>query len=275
MTFKDFAAKRVAGVPVLYLTGAAVIILGIVAWKMKPAPTGDSKTATDSGSTDGGSDAGVYDGLATQGTVTVVQQPTNPADVTPTVETNDTWVDKGARWLIANDKAPGTVAISALTKYVNGQDRTYDENQLVEAVIKQFGPPPEGVAEGGGVGPKPAQKQFTEFPGVHKITGNSDNSFALLSRLYYGVGTNVGGRIDLLQAANTNLGDDGPWPIGTPVKIPAYHAPVYYTVPTNGMTRAQVAAKNGITVAQLNTLNNGPNYNNVQTFPKGRKLRVA
>jgi hypothetical protein len=141
--------------------------------------------------------------------VTVVQQPSADADTTPTKPIdNEDWARKGAEWLTATHGVSGSAAIAALTKYISGTDRTFDEQTLVDMVIKEKGQPPNSIAEGGSVSAAPAKKQFSNFPGKHVIKGGSDNGFPQLATLYYG--SAVDDRIDLLQAANPSLGTSGP-----------------------------------------------------------------
>lgn len=273
MAFADLARKKVAGVPVIYLAAGAVAILAVVAWKLKPSATAPADTPVDSGGDPNAVDESAYDGLATQGTVTVVQQP-NQTVADPVVQTNSTWVRDGAAWLVSTKKADGTTAYAALTKYVGGQDRSYDENVLVNAVIEHQGAPPEDIAEGGTAGSKPAQKQG-EPPTVHTITGSSDDTWPELAQLYYNNGS--GENQDLIQFANPNLGSSpGPFSIGTKVTIPAYHAPRTYKVPKGPVTWAVVASRNGISETQLKNLNNGTAaWRNAPTLGTGQVVRVA
>lgn len=270
--FSELAHKKVAGIPVIYLAGGFVVILAIVAYKMKPSTSsaGDGTADSDSGDASGAAPTpNPYDSIDPDGTgtVTVVQGgPSTTPD--PVVQTNGTWVTDGTKWLVAEKGIAGTAASTALNKYVNGQDRTFQENQWVDDVIAKFGDAPDGKADGGTVGAKPASKQFAVPPGVHTIVGGSDNGFTGLAALYYN--STAKDRIDLLQAANTKLYLGGPWPVGTKVNIPAYHAPVYYTTTASNMTPSSVASKNGITVDQLSVLNDGTK----KTYPKGTKLRV-
>jgi hypothetical protein len=273
MTFSEFANKKVLGVPVLYLAGAAVVILAIVAYRMdsKESP---SEEQTPEGPPDAGSEGSTddfYDALATQGTVTVVQG-ANQTSPDPVVKTNETWIREGAEWLVAQNMATGSQALQALTKYINGVDRSYQEQQWVDAVFKEKGAPPDGVSEGGNVGSKPAVKQAGTLPGIHTITGNSDNGYSQLAQLYYG--SSDADRQDLLQAANTNLGLSGPWPIGTKVNIPAYK-PIR-TVTVNGrINKSTFAGQNGLSRAQLDALNNGPKWDALgPNIVAGTKVRV-
>ncbi len=272
-SFSEIANKKVAGIPVLYLAGGFVIVLAIVAWKMKPSvspeePTGDESTTPGNVPTDPGDVD--YSGLATQGTVTVVQQ--QPAQTEPdiVVKTNQDWVREGAEWATANNKATGSVAYAALNKYVNGQDRSYTEQAVIDDVLKVKGQPPDAIAEGGNVGSKPVQKIPT-LPGYHVVSGSSDNGYDKLAILYYGKSDQS--NYDLIQAANVaTLGRSGPFPIGTRVMVPKYRNPIYYNTPKD-MTIEEIAAKNGIGWQAFRA------YNQDDKTPwvikKGRKVRVG
>ena len=278
MDVKGFLQKKFAGIPVLYLLGVAVGIFAFVAWKLKPADTSsDSLGAPGTG--DAGADVtgvttgdlagSVYDGLKTAGTVVVAPSSDTIGDTTPTIKTNATWLNDGVQWLVAQDKATGSVANAALSKYLQGQDRSYNEQELVDLWYKQGGPPPDGVEPAGTIGSKPAQKQFEQPPGVHTVKGTNDNDYTDMLNLYYG-GRKDQESYDLLQAANEKLGLSGPWGVGTKINIPVWHPPKYYVTPSD-MTTAQVASKNGITAYQINALNN----TSKNTWPKGSKVRVA
>lgn len=271
-SFSEIARKKVAGIPVIYLAGGFVAILAIVAWKMKPV-TPASDIAPDGAGDPNAIDESAYEGLATQGTVTVVQQP-NQTTPDETVKTNSTWLRDGAAWLVSEKKASGTEAYSALSKYVNGQDRSFAEDALINAVISHQGAPPEDIAEGGSVSAKPAQKQG-EPPTVHTITGSSDDTWAEIAQLYYGNGSPESA--DLLQFANPNLGSSaGPFAIGTKITVPVYHSPKYYVVPKGPVSWASVAGKNGISETQLRNLNNGTAaWRNAATLATGQKVRVG
>lgn len=279
MNFKEFAGKKVFGIPVLYLIGAAVIIFAVIAFKMKPSKDAAEETPPDAGGPDETA-KDPYDAFETNGTVVVQPAPATPDPnlANASIETNQAWLSKGVQFLVSEKNVTGTVASTALTKYLNGQDRSYAEEEYVNVVIKELGPPPDGVDTGGSVSSKPATKQFTSFPGVHKIVGGSDNNYAALAALYYN--STAQDRIDLLQAANVDLGRNGPWAEGTQVKIPAYIAPKYYVTSSNKTKRetaSQVAAKNGITLTQLAYLNNPPNeaYAPNYAFNPSQRVRVA
>lgn len=270
--FSEIARKKVLGVPAIYLAGAFVVILAVVAYKMKSTTTPDATTdSTDTSGTGAAPTANPYDSLNPDGNGTVVVQQLGPnanTDTEPVVKTNSDWVNEGAVWLGKNKSVAGTQAIAALNKYVNGQDRTYDEEQWVNAWIAQDGPPPDGVAEGGNVGNKPAVRQLSSLPGYHTVMGNTDDSYGELATIYYGHSDQQ--VYDLLQAANDGkVPPSGPFAVGTKVYIPAYTAPQYYTLPQQ-MTEAQLAAKNGLTVGQLRALNNVSRA----VWAKGSRARV-
>lgn len=277
MTFNDFAAKKVAGVPVLYLLGGGVVILAIVAWKMKPSADSakaDEVPADASGAVEDGSDP--YDQFETKGTVIVSPNPVPNPDqelANQSIQSNEEWLTKGVQFLISKNKATGTMAETALSKYLNGQDRSYNENELVDSVIAEFGRPPDGTGGTGNVGAKPAAAQFTGS-GSHKVMGTTDNTASALAALYYG--SSAQDRIDLIEAANVGRGA-GPWAVGTQVTVPAYREPVYYTTPGSGyLSAANLAAKQGVSLDVLALLNNpkGGAYARDYLFAPKSRVRI-
>lgn len=276
MNFSELIRKRIAGVPVIYIAAAAVIILAIVAWRMKPNTDITDTGADVVGDPSAGSDLPTegddpYTGLATQGTVTVVQQ---PAQTAPVVEkTNETWVKDGAEWIVAHPTADltasGTSAVSALNRFLQGEDLSYEEGRIVNAVIREKGQPPEGTGSVGKISDAPGQKQFTNFPGNHTVKGPNDNTPAKLSTLYYG--TADAAHLNRLIAANTQLGPaTGSYSVGTRVNIPVYYNPRYFTITKSTTYPSQVAAKNGITYQQVTALNPGV----TAPYKVGSKVRV-
>jgi hypothetical protein len=273
---KELLAKKVFGIPMLYIVGVGVGVFAFIAWKLKPAATPADTVGTESsdnagedlsGVTNGDLSGSVYDGLKTAGTVVVAPNPDGVDTPNTVVKTNATWVNDGVAWLIAQDKATGTAAISALTKYVNAQDRSYDEEYLVNLWLKQGGPPPDGIDPGGTVGTKPAQRQGNP-PLVHTVKGAADNSYGDLATLYYG--HNEQATFDLVQSANPALGLNGPFSVGTKVSVPAYHVAKRITL-TKDMSQAQIRAANGLSAYQFEALNNTTR----QQFKKGESIRVS
>ena len=136
--------KKLFGVPVVYLAVGFVIILALVAWRLKPAKT-PADTTTDATATAEDLNPAVPTG-------TVYAQNPQTGDE-PIVETNDTWMRKGLAFLIAKGENPGTVQL-ALQHYLAGNDLTYDEGRIRDAVVAEYGLPPD-INDIGGTGSKP------------------------------------------------------------------------------------------------------------------------
>lgn len=271
MNFRELASKKVAGIPVLYLAGGFVVILAIVAYRMK-ATTIDNSTETseDAGAEAGTSDAAAdYSGLATSGTVTVVQSAQN--DVQEATYTNSDWEEDSVAYLISEKSVPGVDAQVAVNKYLSGEDLTYEQKQWIDACIAKFKSPPDGTAGIGTIGTQPGQKQFSNFPGVHTVKNSNDNSPSKLAALYYGSGSIENAR--LIAGANSALGAPGvTYAAGTQVKIPLFHSPVWYKVTGVGdLTAAKVGAKNGVSEATIRVLNTG----HPEPYVKGMSVRIA
>jgi hypothetical protein len=161
MDFKTIAAKKVGGIPVLYVGAAAVTVLAIVAWKMKSTVAADAPASeeTPAGETDEGADPGSLVGSFTGngyevvsesgGTVTVA--PTSPPDeggageATPSApETNDEWEQAAIKLLIGRG-VPGGQAQIAMAKYIDGIALSTEEANWRDAAIAALGAPPERV----------------------------------------------------------------------------------------------------------------------------------
>lgn len=277
MNFSEFASKKVLGVPVLYLIGGAVAILVIVAWKMKPSkPDAVDETPADAADV-GGETADPYDDFETKGTVivspTAVPNP-DPSLANQSITTNQEWVMKGTAFLLAHNKASGTEASGALNKYLNGQDRSYEEEILVNLVIGELGLPPDGADQGGTAGPKPIAKQFTGS-GTHTVQGTADNTASALASVYYN--SNAQDRVDLIEAANVGKGG-GPWATGAKITVPEYTVPKFYITPASGYLSAKnLAAKQGVSLDKLALLNNpaGGIYNPEYRFGPNSRVRIA
>lgn len=277
MNFKELAQKKLFGIPVLYLAAGGVIILAVIAWRMKATPTEETAGVAPEDSIDGIEGVAVsptnpYAGYNTSGTVVVA--PTTPEAEEPVQLDNDAWVKQGAEWATNAKKASGTVAYTTLTKYVSGEDMSYEEGELVNAVIAEKGQPPEPIGKVGAISDQPARKQFSGSNGTHVVKGTNDNTAAKLATLYYG-------NSDSLRIAqyNTSLGTaTTTYPVGTKVTIPSYVTPYYYTV--NGKARRgqtkndqwfqTIGAIHGASAAMISAIN--PNLS--EPIKVGTKVRI-
>ncbi len=276
MDFKSLAAKKVLGIPVLYLAAAAVVVFLVWAWQMKgytsEEVTGDENT-TPENVPESEDDIGAadYQGLTPTGTVTVVQPAAEPTEAIK--QTNDDWLRAAVTFLIEERLSTPGEAQVAINNYLEGNDLTYEQGQLRDAAIKKLGVPPERISVLGSVGNKteaPAQRQFSAFPGKHTVKGPNDNSAAKLAALYYGSGDAT--RAAKIAATNHVYGTGASYNVGTVLSIPAWREPAYYTVTKTGPKSASgIAAKNAISVPVLQGLNPGKSG----PYTAGTKLRVS
>jgi LysM repeat protein len=281
VTYSEIVQKKVLGIPVLYLAAGFVTILAVVAWRMKATPDADTAGVNPEDATAGAEDeasnalagmeaSGAYSGYTTNGTVVVTPTPTASQDAEE--QTNQKWLASAIDYVV-NDAKIATVgqAQLALTKYLDGEDLSYDEGKIRDAALNKLKLPPEGVAKVGITSEAPAQKQFTAFPGKHTVKGNNDNTAALLAALYYGTGDAL--HRDRIVEYNTGLGPaTTTYAAGTVVTIPPYTNPAYYTVTgKNGDTSVSVvAAKHGLSVSQIQGLNPDLTY----PLKVGMKIRT-
>lgn len=262
MTFNEIAQKKIFNIPVLYIAAAAVIVLAIVAWRMKPTPDADTPGVDPEAALDGIDDVeGVavspgnpYAGYNTTGTVVVApQQPEEPEVI---VKTNEDWVKEAAEWLVGKREATGVEAASALNKFIGGEDLTYDEGLLVNSAIAEKGQPPDSIGNPGAIAQQPARRQFSGSNGTHTVKGTNDNTYAKLAQLYYGNGDAL--HVNRIAEYNTKLGPAGAsFDPETKIVIPTYVNPVYYKVTgKNSDNRFKtIAGKAGATTDMIRALN--------------------
>jgi hypothetical protein len=270
-SIKELASKKVGGVPVLYIVALVVAVLGIVAWRMKSTPeepeeSADSTQAEEEVPSSEEVATADYGFAATRGTVTVSGASLD-TDTASVLDTNELWVRRGAEYL-ASQGYTATNGLTALTKYVEGQELSYEEGGMRDKAVAQLGLPPETITPGS---TKDAPgKRVGNPPVTHTVKGSNDNTYTKLASLYYS--RTDGFAIDLLQRDNVNrLGHEGPFPVGTTVKIPKWQSPVYATAKTGMTTLAQFAAKNSVTKTAVQEMNDGVKF----PVKTGKKVRVA
>jgi|SRR6478736_2030108 len=264
--------KAFGKIPIIYIIGVFVLMLAIVAYRMKanaPTDTTDTTAATDAAAaSDDVLATGNTDSLATGGTVTVPPA-SNPIVGNAAISDNQTWLRKGVEFLGSRGVGAGNAQV-ALQAYLNGDQLSYQQGVWRDSTVKELGLPPEAFQAGTTLG-KPAApaKQQGPLPRGHRVVGPNDNTYAKLAQLYYNNAS--AGNVAFIKAANTPgpLGDgNGPFSVGTIVQIPKYVTPVYFTSTKTINTAREIAVKNHISVNDLNVLNPG------MTFPVKPKTRV-
>lgn len=280
----SFLRRKLFGrVPVLYVLAAGVVVLAVVAWRMKASS--DATPDDTSGATDEPSDTSTIDPIATGDVSGVTNTGGFVANPQPAIVTNDdgttgnatiadnqTWLRKSVEWLVANGQNAG-YAQQALQAYLNGEQLSYGQGQLRDRAVKQFGLPPEQFNVGGTLG-KPADpaKKQGPLPRTHVVKGPNDNTYAKLAQLYYGNGDSA--HVNLIKAENTPQAtwgnSNGPFPVGSGVRIPAYIAPVYYRSTKKINTLAEIASKNGRSQNDIQVLNPGMKF----PVKSGTRVRV-
>jgi LysM repeat protein len=271
MDIKALMSKKIGGIPYLYIAGLFVVVLMVVAMRMKSTTTSTENTPStpsDEGesTTDAETEASAdYGFAATRGTVTVSDQ----SGVTTTataLDTNELWLKRAVEWLISSGIGAGE-AQSAISKYLDGASLSYAEGQMRDKAVKEFGLPPEPITPGA-TAAAPGKRQGNP-PCTHTIKGPNDNTFTKLALIYYS--RQDGDAIDFLQAANTRLGHKGPFPVDTKVTIPKWKNPKYVTAKKGMTTLAQIASKNGVSQAMITELNDGVKF----PVKVGKRVRVA
>jgi len=246
--FQALMRKKVAGIPVLYIALAVAAVMLYAAIRYRPVTEETEPTDAQAIDTGGDDVSGDYAGT--------VQQPVFSsapvASVTAVVveDTNEAWGRRAVEWLVSSG-ATLSLATSAITKYLNADTLSQAEGILRDKAVKQFGIPPEGLIATSTAGyAGPATRQGTP-PCKHTVKGKSDNSFAELSLLYFGL--NNADAINQMHSANPSLVE--PLRVGQVVQIPAFHTPRYYTATSATRTLYAIASKNGTTPAKVQALN--------------------
>lgn len=213
MNMSGLFSKKIGPVPVIYIAAGFVAILAVVAWRMKTTPDNTGDPVVDAG--DAATDD-PYDAFETTGTV--IAAPSSTVTPPPTIDTNEQWARAGAEYLLSKKMTSAGNALIVMTKYVNGATLSYEEGEMRDAVISAIGYPPEPLENTSAVLAHTARKQFTAFPGQHRVTGPADNSLSKIAALYYGT---TGGRpMVSLAADNPTLGP-GTLTVGTIVTVKA------------------------------------------------------
>lgn len=169
----SFFARKVGGIPVIYLVGGFVLVLVVIAWRMKPlSGTGASDAATQPEFAD--------DTIRTEsaypplplGTVTAPNPGTGvgtPDSGNSSIDTNTDWLKAGVEFLVTKNESPGA-AQSALTAYLNGDDLTTDQARMRDLAIREFGLPPDP----GSVGKTLPDSNGDDQPPAPSITTNAE-----------------------------------------------------------------------------------------------------
>ena len=269
--------RKIAGIPVIYLAGAIVGVLAIIAFRMRNT-NAETPMANDVPmETDQNTEADTFDtnydasyaAFQTKGSITAAAPET--ATQEPVVETNESWLAKAVQWNIKKGVTAGT-AQNALQTYLSGSDLTVEQSTIRDNTIAEFGLPPDPPsrtsATPNAATPTAARNQGP-LPRAHRIESASDNTYAKIASIYYPSSDKTS--VDLLRNANRGrLVTDGPWRVGTYVQVPKYVTPKYYMSTKKTDTEAEIAAKNGISRPSLRALNPGMKF----PVKAGTRVRV-
>lgn len=260
--------RKVMGIPLIaiILVVAAVALYAAIRMRGQSA---DADTDTEDSVEDADLESDVTGDSGGQPVFTAYPSPSvsQPSDDTTVIElSNDQWARKAVDWLVSQGADPGQ-ASNAIDKYLSGETLSTREGELRDKAIRQFGVPPEGIIRTSTSTSYngPASSQGVP-PLTHKVRGKSDDQPAELARLYYGMATPD--TIRLIKAANATVAV--PYRPGQSVQIPKYRAPKYFKATKRVRTLPDIAAHNGITPGQVQTLNPGMKF----PVKEGTRVRV-
>lgn len=115
-------------------------IVGIAYWRSSQTAINSAAPAAD------GSAGSLIDGVdgAFGGFGNANGQTTPTTSGTGGIDSNGSWLTRAVAWLSGSGTTPLS-AQTALSKYLMGSALTYDEGQIVNKALSQFGVPPDGV----------------------------------------------------------------------------------------------------------------------------------
>ena len=267
--------RRVAGIPVLYLAGGAVVILAVVAWRMRASnpetpseDTGNDVPMETNQNDEAQLDSDGYAAFTAKGSITAA--PPEKIETEKPEETNSTWLKKAVEARVKEGASAGTVQ-NALQAYLAGAQLTYAQGQERDRAIKTFGLPPNPPDQTNPVGaPAAPAKSQGPLPRGHKVTNGNDDTYAEIARIYYPTADSAS--VTLIANANrSRLTGTGPFSPGTIVQVPKYSVPKYYTSTKKTDTAAEIAKKNATSSSAIITLNPGMKF----PVKAGTRVRVA
>lgn len=143
--FKAFATKRVAGVPVLVFV--AIFMGGLLYYAIKMKPAEPIPVVTDAEAPEG--DGDYFSGDTSQpvfAATPTIMQPSGPSvSATPMADTNELYGRRVTEWLIANGSSY-TAVHGMVSKWLDGESLTAEEDKMRAKAVAHFGLPPESVA---------------------------------------------------------------------------------------------------------------------------------
>ena len=138
---KSWINRKVGNVPIIYIVGAGVFLLVVLAFMSTRTPKQVENPTTGNNNEPSPAERNLAR------TTTVVTAPTYQAPISTInggIETNEQWLAKGIQYLISKGISGG-MAQAALQKYLQGADLSYQEGTYRDLALKQFGAPPNVV----------------------------------------------------------------------------------------------------------------------------------
>lgn len=177
--------------------------------------SGGSTAATDTAS--GTTDAEASPLFPSSSNTVPSDTDTTAGSTDTTTSTNSYWLTQGSAFAVSRGYSP-TAAIAALTKWLNGDTITADEQRIVDAVVKQIGAPPEGTSGTSTVTPAPttAKPSTINWHTVTRITASPSTvtrgkPFSVSGTVAWVTATGhtygpPAGRVDIYHANGSKIG---------------------------------------------------------------------
>lgn len=214
--FDNIAKKKLAGIPVLYIALAVVLILAFFAWRMR----GNDSASIEETEIDEFAGLGQTEFMEAEvnpyvpSNTVLVQQPANTGVVT--YESNDAWLSAAITWLIQNLNITTGVAQTAVMAYLDGRDMTMTQANYIDAVVRAIGLPPYpnyiGAITPDRAATPPKYTPVTATPStggaVVKGGGGGKTYTVQFGDTLSGIASRYGGNWQDLYAANKKMIDD-------------------------------------------------------------------
>lgn len=220
--------RKVGGIPVLYLALGFVVILAVIAYRMKPtsAPADPAAKPAEASTDTILSESSDYPPLPL-GTVSASSGASDPGSVSgvsnESITDNDEWLRRAVMFLSSQGISPGD-AQYAMALYLDGADLSYEQGQWRDKAIRELGVPPFPVNVGQ-TRPDIGRVQGP-VPRDHVVKNQSEDSADELASLYYG--RNDAFAVNAIRDANSGVSN---YSVGSSVHIPTLPVPTAPSAP--------------------------------------------
>lgn len=176
-TGKGLLKYKISGIPTVYLIGGGLALgIGFYIYKTRTAgKTSGNASGIDTSGAVAGSSAGIDTSSTSGGNGGLG----SPAPSTPVQQTNAQWARAALNAAIGNGSVNATDGANAVSAFLNGQQLTKPQQDIIAKLVTAYGQPPEGVLPiGPGSTPvdnSPAAYVRNSAGQISAVTGNGSS----------------------------------------------------------------------------------------------------